>query len=154
MRCVWPREGSRKWAVFLFNLSSYDHVYIVKYPFTSRDDWSENLGETAVLACKMFTSLIRCLKASNKLFLMLSGDICIGVPLNGALRIAKKLGFAEHWNYPQPWPCQVLYFTTSHPRITCKWRSMTFRRCLFMIVNPSFMEKGTTAMMRGEKKVT
>jgi len=75
---------------FPFNLSSHYHVYIVKYPFLSRDDWSENLGETAVLACKMFTSL------------MLSGDICFGVPLNVALRIAKRLGLAELWNYPQP----------------------------------------------------
>ena len=69
MRCFWLTAGNRKWAAFLFNLSLHNHVYVVKYLFTSKDDWLENLGETAVLACKMFTSLIRCLKASSKPFI-------------------------------------------------------------------------------------
>ena len=35
---VWDAEGNRKWAVFLFNLSSHNHIYISKYLFSIRDD--------------------------------------------------------------------------------------------------------------------
>ena len=52
-------DGSRKWGVFLFNLSSHGYIYIVKYLFTSRDDEFANLGETTVLAREMFTSCFR-----------------------------------------------------------------------------------------------
>ena len=38
------------------NLSTHFHIYVVKYLFTSRDDKSENLVETTVLACELFTS--------------------------------------------------------------------------------------------------
>jgi len=51
--------GNRKRAIFLFNWSSQYHIYIVKYLYTSRDDWFENLGEIAVLACEMITSGFR-----------------------------------------------------------------------------------------------
>ena len=34
-------DGNRKWAAFLFNLSSHDHVGIVKYLFISRDNYFE-----------------------------------------------------------------------------------------------------------------
>ena len=44
-------EGNKMWAVFLF-----DHIYIVKHLLNSWDDLFENLGETTVLAGKMFTS--------------------------------------------------------------------------------------------------
>ena len=46
----------RKCLVFLFNLSLYHHIYILKSLFSSRDDLLENLAETTVLACEMFTS--------------------------------------------------------------------------------------------------
>ena len=49
-------EGHRKCAVFLFYLSSHYHIYIFKFLCASRDDYFENLGETFVLACKVFTS--------------------------------------------------------------------------------------------------
>ena len=52
-------NGNGKRAVFLFNLSSHDHVYIVKqyYVFTQRDaDSFENLEEITVLACETCTS--------------------------------------------------------------------------------------------------
>ena len=41
---------------FLFYLPSHYHIYIFKSLCASRDDYFENLGETNVLACKMFTS--------------------------------------------------------------------------------------------------
>ena len=56
MRRFWAKDGNRKCAVFLFNLSSHYHIYIVKCLFSCRDDWFENLGETTVKACEMFTS--------------------------------------------------------------------------------------------------
>ena len=49
-------DGHRKCTGFLFYLSSHYHIYIFKSLFTSTDDYFENLGETNVLACKMFTS--------------------------------------------------------------------------------------------------
>jgi len=49
-------DGHRKCTVFLFYLSSHYLIYIFKSLCTSRDDYFENLGETNVLACKMFTS--------------------------------------------------------------------------------------------------
>ena len=52
----WATDGNRKCAVFVFNSSSHYHIYIFKYLFTSRDDYFENLRETTVLACEMFTS--------------------------------------------------------------------------------------------------
>ena len=55
----WDGDGNRKWSVFPFSLSSHYHmIYIVqcKYHFTSRDESFEIPGETAVLACEMFTS--------------------------------------------------------------------------------------------------
>ena len=33
---VWGADGNRKWAVFLFNLSSHNHIYISKYLFSIR----------------------------------------------------------------------------------------------------------------------
>ena len=56
MQRLWATDENRKCAVFLFNFSSDHHIYIVKSLFTSRDDYLENLGETTVLACEMFTS--------------------------------------------------------------------------------------------------
>ena len=47
---------SRKCTIFLFYLSSHYHIYIFKSLCTSTDDEFENLGETNVLTCKMFTS--------------------------------------------------------------------------------------------------
>ena len=44
---------------FLFNFSSRYHFYIVRNLFTSRDDFLQNLGQTTVVACKMFTSGFR-----------------------------------------------------------------------------------------------
>ena len=44
---------------FLFNFSSHYHFYIVRNLFTNRDDFLQNLGETTVVACKMFTSGFR-----------------------------------------------------------------------------------------------
>ena len=49
-------DGHRKCTVFLFYLSSHFHFYIFKSLCASRDDYFENLGETNVLARKMFTS--------------------------------------------------------------------------------------------------
>ena len=57
----WLKESNRKWAVFLFNLSSHYHVYNVEYFFTRRDDWVENVGKTNVIVSKMFTSVFRLL---------------------------------------------------------------------------------------------
>ena len=34
----WDVDGNRKWAVFSFNLSSHNHIYIAKYLFSIRDD--------------------------------------------------------------------------------------------------------------------
>ena len=56
MQRFWATDGNRKCAVFVFNLSSHYHIYIVKYLFTSRDDYFENLRNTTVLAYEMFTS--------------------------------------------------------------------------------------------------
>lgn len=47
--------ANQKWAVFLCNMSSHHHICIVNCLFTSREDSFENLGETIVLAGKMFT---------------------------------------------------------------------------------------------------
>ena len=52
-------DGNRKCAVFVFNLSLHYYTYIVKYLFTSRHDYFQNLRETTVLACEMFTSACR-----------------------------------------------------------------------------------------------
>ena len=41
---------------FRINLSLDYLIYIVKYLFTSRDDYFENLRNTPVLACEVFTS--------------------------------------------------------------------------------------------------
>ena len=49
-------DGNRKCAVFVFNLSSHFHINVAKSVFTSRYDQFENLRETTVLACEMFTS--------------------------------------------------------------------------------------------------
>ena len=49
-------DDNRKCAVFLFNLSSHYPIYIVKFLFTSRDHSFENMVDTTVLACEMFTS--------------------------------------------------------------------------------------------------
>lgn len=49
-RCFWATDANRK-AVFLFNLSSHFHIYIVKYLFLIG-----KFGDTTVLACEMFTS--------------------------------------------------------------------------------------------------
>ena len=35
---VWDADGNLKWAVFLFNLSSHNHIFIAKYIFSIRDD--------------------------------------------------------------------------------------------------------------------
>ena len=59
MQRFWATDGNRKCAVFVFNLSSHYHIYIFKHLFTSRDDYFENLRETTVLACEMFTSSCR-----------------------------------------------------------------------------------------------
>ena len=56
MQRFWATDGHRKCAVFLFYLSSHYQIYIFKFLCASRDDYFENLGETYVLACKMFTS--------------------------------------------------------------------------------------------------
>ena len=56
MQRFWATDGNRKCAVFVFNLSSHYHIYIVEYLFTSRDDYFENLRNTTVLAYEMFTS--------------------------------------------------------------------------------------------------
>ena len=56
MQRFWATDGHRKYTVFLFHLSSHYHIYIFKSLCASRDDYFENLGETNVLACKMFTS--------------------------------------------------------------------------------------------------
>ena len=60
---LWRRanatDGNRKWSVILFTLSSHQHIYIAKYHFTIRDDYFENPGENAVLACEKFTSSFR-----------------------------------------------------------------------------------------------
>ena len=42
--------------MYWFPIFSHYHIYIFKSLCTSRDDYFENLGETNVLACKMFTS--------------------------------------------------------------------------------------------------
>ena len=49
-------DGNRKSAVFLFNLFSHYHIFIVESLFTCRDVYFENLGKTTVLACELFTS--------------------------------------------------------------------------------------------------
>ena len=54
-------------AVCLFNVSSHCHSCIVKYPFTSRDDWFGNLRETIVLACELFTSSFRLVAQKRRL---------------------------------------------------------------------------------------
>ena len=56
MQRFWATDGNRKCSVFVFKLSSQYQIYIVEYLFTSRDNYFENLRETAVLACEMFTS--------------------------------------------------------------------------------------------------
>ena len=43
--------ANRRCAVFLFNLPALYQIDIDKSPFTGRDDWFENLGETTALAC-------------------------------------------------------------------------------------------------------
>ena len=65
-------DGNRKCAIFVFNLSSHFHINVAKSVFTSRYDHKEyyyyyyyyyyqfeNLRETTVLACEMFTSFCR-----------------------------------------------------------------------------------------------
>ena len=55
----WDADGNRKWAVFPFNLSSRNHIYIATYLFTIRDDNYKNVGDTTVLAPEMFSSCCR-----------------------------------------------------------------------------------------------
>ena len=52
----WDANGNRKWAVFLFNLSSHNHISIATYLFSIRDDWYKNLGDTTVPAAEIFSS--------------------------------------------------------------------------------------------------
>ena len=52
----WDADGNRKWAVFSFNLSLHNHIYIAKYLFSITDDKYKNLGDTTVLAREMFSS--------------------------------------------------------------------------------------------------
>ena len=59
MQRFWATDGHRKCTVFLFYSSSHYHIYIFKSLCASRDDYFENLGETNVLSCKMFTSSCR-----------------------------------------------------------------------------------------------
>jgi len=59
MQRFWATDRYRKCTVFLFCLSSHYHIYIFKSLCPSRDDYFENLRETNVLACKMFTSSCR-----------------------------------------------------------------------------------------------
>ena len=56
MQRFWATDGNRKCAVFVFNLSSHFHINVAKSVFISRYDQFENLRETTVLACEMFTS--------------------------------------------------------------------------------------------------
>ena len=60
----WDADGDRKWAVFPFNLSSHNHIYIAKYLLFIRDDWYKNVGDTTVLARK--NVLFRLPSASQK----------------------------------------------------------------------------------------
>ena len=55
MQRFWTKDGNWKCAVFPFNLSLHYHIYIFKSLFSCRDDYFENLRETTVLACEMFT---------------------------------------------------------------------------------------------------
>ena len=48
MQRFWATDDNRK--------SSHCHIYIVKHLFTNRDNCFENLRETTVQACEMFTS--------------------------------------------------------------------------------------------------
>ena len=50
--------GSKLFSYFTC-LYTTTHVYIITYLFTSRDNKSENLGETTVLTCKMSASSFR-----------------------------------------------------------------------------------------------
>ena len=59
MQTFWATDGNRKWAVFLFNLSSHHRMYILKYLFSIWDDYFENLGGTTALVCEMFPSGFR-----------------------------------------------------------------------------------------------
>ena len=59
MQRFWATDGNRKCAVFVFNFSSHYHINVVKSLFASRYDQFENLRETTVLACEMFTSGVR-----------------------------------------------------------------------------------------------
>ena len=56
MQRFWATDSNRKCAAFVFNLSSHFHINVAKSVFTSRYDQFENLRETTVLACEMFTS--------------------------------------------------------------------------------------------------
>ena len=49
-------DGNRKWAVFSFKLSSYNHIYLAKYLFSIRDDKYKTLGDTTGLPRKLFSS--------------------------------------------------------------------------------------------------
>ena len=59
MQRFWATDGNQKCAVFVFNFSSHYHINDVKSLFTSRYDQFENLRETTVLACEIFTSSVR-----------------------------------------------------------------------------------------------
>lgn len=48
--------ATRSELFFLFNKSYHYHIYTINYLFTGTDNQVENLGETTVLACEMFTS--------------------------------------------------------------------------------------------------
>ena len=52
----WDADGNRKWAVFPFNLSSHDRIFITKYLFSIRDAWYKNQENTTVLAREMSSS--------------------------------------------------------------------------------------------------
>ena len=56
MQRFWATDGNRKCAVFVFIFSSHYYIDVVKSLFTSRYNQFENLRETTVLACEMFTS--------------------------------------------------------------------------------------------------
>ena len=47
-------DWKRNWAVFLFKLSSHNYNYVVKYLFTSRDDYFENMGGPLSWRAKCF----------------------------------------------------------------------------------------------------
>ena len=81
-------ELKRKSAVFLFNLSSHYHIYIVKNLFACRDVYLKNLKETIDLACEIFTSGFRpSVPQKRRLLIKLSIDWCNERPQDGFIRL-------------------------------------------------------------------